>query len=46
VGATIFAYAFTQITAGMIFFMLVVTPLIHRAACILGYKLGVKKVPW
>jgi CDP-2,3-bis-(O-geranylgeranyl)-sn-glycerol synthase len=46
VGATVFAYFFTSITPGMILFMLVVTPAIHRAACIAGYKLGVKKVPW
>ena len=46
VGATVFAYLFTDITPGMILFMLVVTPLIHRAACMAGYKLGVKKVPW
>ena len=46
VGATVFAYLFTEITAGMILFMLVVTPLIHRAACMAGYKLGVKRVPW
>ncbi|MEM5814365.1 MAG: CDP-2,3-bis-(O-geranylgeranyl)-sn-glycerol synthase [Candidatus Aenigmatarchaeota archaeon] len=46
VGATAFAYLFTSITPGMILFMLVVTPVIHRGACIAGYKLGVKKVPW
>lgn len=46
IGATVFAYFFIGITPGMILFMLVVTPMIHRAACIAGYKLGIKKVPW
>lgn len=46
VGALVFAYAFTTITLGMMFFMLVVTPLIHRITCMAGYKLGLKKVPW
>jgi len=45
-GATAFAYVFTRITPGMVFFMLVVTPIIHRITCIVGYKLGLKRVPW
>ena len=45
-GAIVFAYAFTQISIYMMFFMLVVTPAIHFASCVIGYKLGVKKVPW
>jgi CDP-2,3-bis-(O-geranylgeranyl)-sn-glycerol synthase len=46
VGAIIFSFAFTRITAWMIFFMVIVTPAIHRVACIIGYRLGLKKVPW
>ena len=46
VGAVVFAFAFTQISIYMIFIMLVVTPAIHYASCIAGYKMGVKKVPW
>ncbi|MFQ6009901.1 MAG: CDP-2,3-bis-(O-geranylgeranyl)-sn-glycerol synthase [Candidatus Aenigmatarchaeota archaeon] len=45
-GAIVFSFAFTQISIYMIMIMLVVTPAIHFTSCIIGYKLGVKKVPW
>ena len=45
-GALIFSYFFTEITIYMIIIMLVITPLIHRAACIIGYWWKVKKEPW
>lgn len=46
IGAIIFAYAFTQISAFMIIIMLVITPIIHRLACMCGHLLKIKREPW
>ncbi|MBU5557497.1 MAG: CDP-2,3-bis-(O-geranylgeranyl)-sn-glycerol synthase [Candidatus Aenigmatarchaeota archaeon] len=46
VGAIIFSFAFTQISLFMAIIMLVLTPLIHRTVCIIGYALHFKKTPW
>ncbi len=46
VGGFAFAYFFTSITLGMIVIAIVLTVILHRAANIVGYKFGYKKVPW
>jgi CDP-2,3-bis-(O-geranylgeranyl)-sn-glycerol synthase len=46
IGAVLFSYWFTQITIWMILIMLLLTPLFHRIANIIGHKLKVKKEPW
>jgi CDP-2,3-bis-(O-geranylgeranyl)-sn-glycerol synthase len=46
VGATFFAYWFTEITPIMFLFMLAITPIIHRVTNIVGYMLKIKKEPW
>ena len=45
-GAVFFSFLFTEISVWMIAFMLIMTPIIHRLSCMIGYKLKVKKVPW
>jgi len=45
-GAAFFAMWFTQITLEMFFVMLVITPILHRAANIVAYRLRAKRVPW
>lgn len=45
-GTIVFAYFFTTITVWMIIIMFLVTPVIHRVACIIGYRLKIKQVPW
>jgi len=46
VGAIVFSAAFTHISLPMIAIMLVVTPIVHRLVCMIGYALKLKKVPW
>ena len=46
IGAILFVFLFTQITIWMILIMLLITPIIHRIANIIGHKLKVKKEPW
>jgi CDP-2,3-bis-(O-geranylgeranyl)-sn-glycerol synthase len=35
-----------NVTFGVFIWVLILTPLLHRAANIIGYLIGVKKVPW
>jgi len=46
IGAILFAFLFTEITIWMILITLVITPIIHRIANIIGHKLKFKKEPW
>ncbi len=46
VGALVFGFLFTEISWGMVAVMLVVTPVLHRAVNIIGFKLKEKAVPW
>ncbi|MFH0966150.1 MAG: CDP-2,3-bis-(O-geranylgeranyl)-sn-glycerol synthase [Methanobacteriota archaeon] len=52
VGAFVFlligdpTFAFFTLTLPMIFVILIITPVLHRVVNIIGYKLGVKDVPW
>lgn len=46
VGAIAFSFLFTRITIWMVLIMIVITPLIHRFASIIGYALKFKRVPW
>jgi CDP-2,3-bis-(O-geranylgeranyl)-sn-glycerol synthase len=46
VGAIALAWWLIPISPWMLLVMLVVTPILHRAANIVGYKLKVKRVPW
>jgi CDP-2,3-bis-(O-geranylgeranyl)-sn-glycerol synthase len=45
-GALLFSFWFTDITIWMVLIMLLITPLVHRIANIIGHKLKVKKEPW
>lgn len=46
IGSLIFVYWFTQITPWMILIMIIITPVLHRFVCIIGYMLKFKQVPW
>ena len=46
IGATLFAMWFTEITVWMLLIMLLITPVIHRIANIIAYRLKIKKEPW
>ena len=46
VGALVFSYWFTEISIWMILIMIIITPILHRLASIIGYKLKIKKNPW
>jgi CDP-2,3-bis-(O-geranylgeranyl)-sn-glycerol synthase len=46
VGAIALAWWLIPISPWMLLVMLVVTPILHRAANIVGYELKVKRVPW
>jgi CDP-2,3-bis-(O-geranylgeranyl)-sn-glycerol synthase len=37
---------FSVMTLPIVILILIITPLLHRATNIIGYKTGVKKVPW
>jgi CDP-2,3-bis-(O-geranylgeranyl)-sn-glycerol synthase len=46
IGATLFAMWFTEITVWMFLIMLLITPVVHRIANIVAYKIKIKKEPW
>lgn len=46
IGAVLFSFWLTYISIWMFIIMIVFTLVIHRIACILGYLLRLKKVPW
>jgi len=46
IGSIIFAFFLTQITVWMIAIMLLITPLIHRAANIIAHRIKIKREPW
>ena len=39
-------FTFTVITVPVLIAILVITPILHRVVNIIGYKIGVKDVPW
>lgn len=45
-GAAFFARWFTPITLEMFFVMLVITPVLHRLANMIAYRIRAKRVPW
>jgi CDP-2,3-bis-(O-geranylgeranyl)-sn-glycerol synthase len=45
-GTVVFTIWFTEITPYMIVIMLVITPVLHRIANIVAYKLRLKNEPW
>jgi CDP-2,3-bis-(O-geranylgeranyl)-sn-glycerol synthase len=46
IGAVLFAMWFTEITIWMLLIMLLITPVVHRIANIIAYKIKIKKEPW
>ncbi|MFH1126760.1 MAG: CDP-2,3-bis-(O-geranylgeranyl)-sn-glycerol synthase [archaeon] len=46
IGALIFASFVTEITLRTIIILVIITPVIHRLANILAYRLKLKNVPW
>lgn len=46
IGMLIFIYWFVPLTLEVVFLMLIITPILHRIACVIGYHLKVKLVPW
>lgn len=46
IGMILFVYWFTDISLWMIAIMIIITPVIHRIANIIGYVLKFKQVPW
>ncbi len=46
IGAIVFSFFFTQISWEMIAVMILITPIVHRTACIIGYWIKVKREPW
>jgi CDP-2,3-bis-(O-geranylgeranyl)-sn-glycerol synthase len=40
------SWVVTYVTLPVLFWILVLTPLLHRAVNVLGYSLGMKDVPW
>lgn len=46
IGAFVFAYIFAPYSIWTLFIALLITPIVHRIANIIGYKIGVKKEPW
>lgn len=45
-GAFLFASFFVQLTFMSVLLFLFITPFVHYTASFIGYKLGVKNVPW
>lgn len=41
-----FSWTVTYITLPVLFWIIVITPLLHRAVNIIGYVAGIKDVPW
>jgi CDP-2,3-bis-(O-geranylgeranyl)-sn-glycerol synthase len=46
IGALIFARILTEYSYWIAILALILTPIIHRLANIIGYEIGVKKEPW
>ena len=46
IGAILFSLWFTEISIWMFLIMLLITPVVHRAANIIAHKLKIKKEPW
>lgn len=46
IGAFVFAYFFAPYSLLTFITALITTPIVHRVANIIGYKIGVKKEPW
>jgi len=46
IGAVLFVYWFTDITIWMFLIMLLITPIVHRAANIIAHRIKIKKEPW
>lgn len=46
VGAIVFSYFFTNISVWMILIMIIITPIIHRLASVIGHILRIKREPW
>ncbi|MFB6075658.1 MAG: CDP-2,3-bis-(O-geranylgeranyl)-sn-glycerol synthase [Candidatus Aenigmatarchaeota archaeon] len=42
----LFASVFMEVSILSVLIFLIITPIIHRTACFLGYKLGLKREPW
>lgn len=42
----LFASFFVEVSIVSVLIFLIITPIIHRIACYLGFKLGTKKEPW
>jgi len=40
------AWLFAEVTAASFICILVLTPILHRAVNIIGYRIKVKEVPW
>ncbi|MCD6476737.1 MAG: CDP-2,3-bis-(O-geranylgeranyl)-sn-glycerol synthase [Candidatus Aenigmarchaeota archaeon] len=45
-GMLLFSYWFVDITLLMVIIMIILTLILHRITCIIGYKLKIKKEPW
>jgi len=41
-----YSWVVTSITLPILFWIIVITPLLHRAVNIIGYLAGIKEVPW
>jgi CDP-2,3-bis-(O-geranylgeranyl)-sn-glycerol synthase len=41
-----YGWVVENVTLGVFVWIIILTPLLHRAANIIGYLIGVKKVPW
>ena len=46
IGCVLFSFLFTEITIWMFLIMLVITPVVHRIANIIGHRLKIKREPW
>jgi len=46
VGMLVFSYWFVEINIWVMIMMFVITPFLHRLACIIGYHIKVKREPW
>lgn len=46
IGFVVFTFWFTEITVTMLVIMFLITPVVHRIANIVAYKIKLKKEPW
>jgi CDP-2,3-bis-(O-geranylgeranyl)-sn-glycerol synthase len=46
IGSVVFVIWFTEITAFMFLIMLLITPIVHRIANVIAYKIKIKREPW